>query len=101
MKKTILLITLLFTSFSLSQVTLAQAFDKTTLVASQKVEKVNLNTASAEQLSDVLHGVGIKKAQLIVEYRNKHGKFKSINELNQVKGIGEATIKKNKNKISI
>lgn len=50
--------------------------------------KVNLNTASAEQLT-VLPGVGQKLAARIVEYRQKAGGFKSTQELMNVQGIGE------------
>lgn len=50
--------------------------------------KVNLNTATAEQLAS-LPGVGASLAARIVEYRTKSGGFKNANELMNVKGIGE------------
>ena len=50
--------------------------------------KVNLNTASVEQLT-TLPGVGPKLAARIVEYRQKSGTFRSTQELMNVKGIGE------------
>ena len=50
--------------------------------------KVNINTASVEQL-ETLPGVGAKLAARIVEYRQKSGGFKSTQELMNVKGIGE------------
>jgi len=56
-------------------------------------EVVNINTASAEQLQQV-HGIGAKTAELIVAYRNDHGPFKSIDDLEHVKGIGKKTLKK-------
>lgn len=62
---------------------------------------VNINTASAQQLSDGLVGIGIKKAKAIVQYRKKHGKFKSVSDLADVKGIGKSTIKKNKSSLSL
>lgn len=49
---------------------------------------VNLNTATAEQLES-LPGVGARMAQRILEYREKHGGFKKVEELMNVKGIGE------------
>ena len=49
---------------------------------------VNLNTATLEQL-ETLDGVGPATAQKIVEYREQHGGFKSVDELDQVSGIGE------------
>ena len=62
---------------------------------------VNINKASAEELSDVMTGVGLKKATTIVEYREKTGSFKSIDDLLQVKGIGPATLEKNRHKLKI
>ena len=55
--------------------------------------KVNLNTATAEQLT-ALPGVGPKLAARIVEYRQKSGSFKSVQELMNVKGIGEKNFDK-------
>lgn len=62
---------------------------------------VNINTADAAALADGLNGVGIKKAQAIVEYRKKHGAFKSINDLANVKGISDKLIEKNKDNITL
>jgi competence protein ComEA len=53
--------------------------------------KVNLNTASAEQLA-TLPGVGPSLASRIVEYRQKSGSFKSVQELMNVKGVGEKNL---------
>ena len=52
--------------------------------------KVNINTANLQQLQQ-LNGIGEKKAQQIIAYRQKSGQFKSIEELKQVSGIGEKT----------
>ena len=64
-------------------------------------EKLNINTASAEQIASVMTGVGESKAQAIVEYREQHGKFKSIQDLEYVDGIGEKTIEKNSHKLTM
>lgn len=64
-------------------------------------EKVSLNRASAEQLQQALSGVGEKKAQAIVEYRNKNGKFSSIEDLQRVKGIGPKLFEKNKARLAL
>jgi competence protein ComEA len=55
--------------------------------------KVNINTASAEQLTQ-LPGVGEKLAARIVEHRQKEGPFKTAQELMNVKGIGEKNFQK-------
>ncbi len=65
----------------------------------QKVEaKINVNKAGVEELAS-LKGVGEKKAQAIIVYRNAHGKFRSIEQLTEVKGLGDAFIKHNQDKI--
>ncbi len=58
-------------------------------------ESVNINTADAETLAAQLKGVGLSKAQAIVDYRNEHGPFKSVAGLAAVKGIGEKIIADN------
>ncbi|WP_371922655.1 ComEA family DNA-binding protein [Simiduia sp. 21SJ11W-1] len=70
-------------------------------VATAQVQTVNINTATAEQLAAALKGVGLKKAQAIIEYRNKVGKFVKVEQLAEVKGIGAATIEKNRTRITL
>lgn len=57
---------------------------------------VNLNTATEAELITALKGTGIGKAKVanIIAYRDEHGGFKSIDELTQVKGIGQKTLEK-------
>lgn len=62
---------------------------------------VNLNTATAAEIQDKLVGIGAKKAQAIVEYREKHGKFISVEQVTEVSGIGKATLDKNRDRIVI
>jgi comEA protein len=62
--------------------------------------KININTASASELES-LSGVGETKAQAIIDYRNANGGFKSIGEIENVKGIGPATFAKMKDLITI
>ncbi len=64
-------------------------------------EKININTASAEQIASAMTGIGESKAKAIVEYRTSHGKFESIEALENVDGIGEKTVAKNKEKITL
>ncbi|NCF52145.1 helix-hairpin-helix domain-containing protein [Gammaproteobacteria bacterium] len=62
---------------------------------------VNINTADAETLSAELQGIGLAKAKAIVEYREKHGPFKTPEDLSLVKGIGERTVEINRPNIRI
>ncbi len=61
---------------------------------------VNLNTATAEQL-DTLPGIGAKVAARIIEYRQKNGPFKKIEDLMNVRGIGEKNFLKIKNRLTV
>ena len=60
---------------------------------------VNVNTADAKTIADSLSGIGLKKAEAIVKYRTEKGLFKTVEELTNVKGIGEKTLAKNKKDI--
>jgi competence protein ComEA len=61
---------------------------------------VNINTASAAEL-DALPGIGAKTAAVIVEYRQKNGPFKKIEELMNVRGIGEKNFLKLKPQLTV
>lgn len=60
---------------------------------------VNVNTADAATLAHSLDGVGPSKAAAIVAYREAHGPFKSVDDVGQVKGIGAATLERNRSAI--
>ena len=70
-------------------------------VAADAAETVNINTADAETIARVLNGVGLKKAEAIVQHRETHGRFDNAADLIAVKGIGESTVKKNADKIVV
>lgn len=61
---------------------------------------LNINTASAAELTS-LTGVGHTTAAAIVDYRKAHGSFGSVDELLYVKGIGAATLNKNRHRLSV
>ena len=62
---------------------------------------VDVNTADAETIAAELKGVGLAKARAIVEYRKKHGPFRSADDLTLVKGIGERTVEINRSDIKV
>lgn len=64
-------------------------------------EPVNVNTATAVEIAQGLDGVGPSKAQAIVDYREANGPFSNPDELVAVKGIGMATVDKNKEYIRL
>lgn len=57
---------------------------------------VNVNTASSDEIAAALNGVGQKKAAAIVSYREQNGAFTTVEELTNVKGIGDKLLEKNK-----
>lgn len=61
---------------------------------------ININTATAEQLV-TLSGIGQSKAEAIVAYRDSHGPFQSTAELANVRGIGERTVARNAERLTI
>lgn len=62
---------------------------------------VNINTANAEELDNLLIGIGPDKAAKIIAYREAHGKFASSEDLAKVKGIGAVTVEKNRERIQL
>lgn len=68
---------------------------------SQSLFAVNVNTADAAAIAEELNGVGVKKAQAIIDYRKANGDFKTIEALTEVKGIGLKTVEKNRDLIEL
>ena len=60
---------------------------------------VDINKADAKTIAKELDGIGLSRAQAIVEYREKNGAFKSLDELRKVKGIGAKTLEQNRSNI--
>jgi competence protein ComEA len=64
-------------------------------------QTVNINTASAEELSEHMTGVGETRAQAIVAYREQHGAFTQVEDLLAVDGIGERTLERNRDRLIV
>ena len=64
----------------------------------QEAEKVNINTATAEEIAK-LKGIGPKYAERIIQYREQYGPFQAPEDLIKVKGLGPKVIEKNKDVI--
>jgi len=63
--------------------------------------RVNINSANAETIAEVLDGIGLIKAEAIVRYRTEVGEFRDVYELANVKGVGERTVKLNEARITL
>ncbi|MGX9418239.1 ComEA family DNA-binding protein [Vibrio sp. RC27] len=62
---------------------------------------VNVNTANAEEMATLLKGIGAKKAQAIIDYREANGPFTDVTQLTNVKGIGPSLINNNRDNLSV
>ena len=69
-------------------------------VNAAEIQKININTASAEELAQ-LKGIGPSHAAKIVAYREKYGPFKMPEDLMQVSGIGQKTLEANQENIIV
>lgn len=66
----------------------------------KEATKINLNTATAEQLQTI-PGIGPRKAEAIIQYREENGPFKTIEGLTNIAGIGAKTVEKMRDKIFV
>lgn len=62
--------------------------------------QVNINTASAQEIAEMLDGVGEARARAVVEFREQFGEFDSFEALQEVRGIGPHVIEANKDVIA-
>jgi len=69
-------------------------------IGAKELSKVNINTATADQLAS-LNGIGEKYAAKIIEYREKHGLFKAAEDIMNVPGIGPKIFEQNKDRIVV
>ena len=63
-------------------------------------EPVNINTADAQSLAEAITGVGLKRAEAIISYRDQNGPFKSVDDLVQVPGVGEKTVERSRERLT-
>ena len=92
---------LIFLVASLTGANSVLAPDDAPSMATTEMSKLDINTADAESLAANLVGIGLTKAQEIVRYREAHGDFVTIEELAEVKGIGLATVEKNRHLVLV
>ncbi len=64
-------------------------------------ETININTADKETLMSAIKGIGEKRADAIIAYREDHGPFKSIEELANVRGVGPSIVESNMDNLSL
>jgi len=64
-------------------------------------ETININTADKEALMTSIKGVGEKRAEAIIAYREQNGSFKSVEELAEVRGVGSSIVEKNMDNLTI
>ncbi len=81
-------------------VTPAAGAMQTAAVQNQQQAVININSADLTQLQE-LKGIGPAKAQRILDFRNQHGAFKSVEALTQIKGISLRILEQNKGRIEI
>lgn len=63
--------------------------------------QVSINQASAEELAAAMNGIGLKKAQSIVSYREQYGPFTAIEQFKEVPGIGSALVERNSARLKL
>jgi competence protein ComEA len=63
-------------------------------------QPVDINSADAQALAGAIKGVGLKRAEAIVTYRDKNGPFATVNDLTNVQGIGEKTVQSSRENLT-
>jgi len=94
-----LLISLLFCFILSTHVNAATPAAAPVAVESPVASTINLNTADVKTLSKSVKGIGLKRAEAIVKYRETHDGFKSVTELEQVPGLGKRFVETRKEEL--
>ena len=82
--------------FNMKAITTLAALVAFTFSSLTFASPVNINTANAEQIAEALTGIGMVKAQAIIDYRTSNGPFSSAEQVIMVRGIGDSTFERNK-----
>lgn len=72
-----------------------------TQVSTPQEGQISINQATAEQLAAGMNGIGLKKAQAIVDYREQYGPFTTIEQLKEIPGIGNALVERNASRLKL
>ena len=65
------------------------------------IQPVNINKADADTLASNLRGVGYSRAKAIVKYRSTNGPFLTVDDLIEVRGVGQSVLDKNRDRITL
>lgn len=84
------------TFIGLRKLLVLAALQFTVMHSAFALQPVNINKADAQVIAESLHSIGEAKAKAIVAYRTEHGPFTSVEQVGNVKGIGDKTLEKNK-----
>lgn len=79
----------------------ASSAGKTESVVTAAAGQVSINQATADELAAALNGVGLKKAEAIVNYREQYGNFTEVEQLKEVPGMGNALVDRNLPKLKL
>lgn len=71
------------------------------VAAVSQLQTININTADAETLANMLDGVGYNRALAIIQYRSSNGPFFTVDDLLEVRGVGPSIVDKNRDRITL
>ena len=81
--------------------TTVKAPEETGKNSEEATDKISINTATADELAAALNGVGQKKAEAIISYREKYGPFSQVEQLKEVPGFGPSLVDRNLSRMKL